>query len=219
MYTSYYSSMTPATALFLFVVLIASLAFAIAGRWKMFEKAGKPGWASVIPFYSDYVEYEIFWGNGWLFLIVAIATLTNLENASTLSAILVIIAFIVNIMHCRKTALAFNRGNAFTFGLVMFPVIFKCILGFGKDVYFGIPQDGYSWKQIRAKFGKAEEAGPMEYEEPEEDEPSMRYEEPKKQSKAEDVITPEVIDVEAEPHENNKAEETNSEELKEKQGE
>lgn len=31
----------------------------LAGRWKLFEKAGEPGWKSIIPFYVDYTEYKI----------------------------------------------------------------------------------------------------------------------------------------------------------------
>ena len=50
------------------VVSMASLAISvllIVAMWKIFQKAGKPGWAAIVPFYNSYVMYEITWGSGW----------------------------------------------------------------------------------------------------------------------------------------------------------
>ena len=52
-----------------------SLAVAVLGivaMWKIFEKAGEPGWAAIIPFYNAYVLFKITWGNGWMFLLMLI---------------------------------------------------------------------------------------------------------------------------------------------------
>ena len=35
-------------------IIIAYVVFAIAGVWKTFEKAGEPGWASIVPFLNFY---------------------------------------------------------------------------------------------------------------------------------------------------------------------
>ena len=42
----------------------------IAGMWKTFTKAGKPGWASIIPFYNFYVMFEIVGRPGWWLLLL-----------------------------------------------------------------------------------------------------------------------------------------------------
>ena len=36
----------------------------------MFKKAGKHGWAALVPFYNSYVLMEIAWGNGWLMFLM-----------------------------------------------------------------------------------------------------------------------------------------------------
>ena len=39
----------------------------IVATWRIYDKAGEHGWASLIPIYAQYVLYRITWGNGWLF--------------------------------------------------------------------------------------------------------------------------------------------------------
>jgi hypothetical protein len=45
---------------------LAVAVLAIIGMWKVFEKAGEPGWAAIIPFYNSYVLFKITWGEGWM---------------------------------------------------------------------------------------------------------------------------------------------------------
>lgn len=50
-----------------------SLLLGVAGIvacWLLFKKAGKPGWASIVPFYNVYTLFEITWGSGWRFLML-----------------------------------------------------------------------------------------------------------------------------------------------------
>ena len=54
------------------IICLALLIFFIACEWKIFKKAGKPGWASLIPFYSTYVLFEIVYGKGIKFLLLLI---------------------------------------------------------------------------------------------------------------------------------------------------
>lgn len=52
-----------------------SLLLGVAGIvacWLLFKKAGKPGWASIVPFYNVYTLFEITWGSGWRFLMLLI---------------------------------------------------------------------------------------------------------------------------------------------------
>ena len=107
---------------------ILSLAIAVLGivaMWKVFEKAGEPGWAAIIPFYNLYVLFKITWGNGWkfLFLLIPIAN------------------FVFLIITMVKLAKAFGKGGGFAVGLIFLSIIFYCILAFGPATYLGVPQD------------------------------------------------------------------------------
>ena len=53
------------------ISVVVSILFVI-GMWKMFAKAGEPGWASIIPFYNLYVLFKITWGKGAKFLLLLI---------------------------------------------------------------------------------------------------------------------------------------------------
>jgi len=47
----------------------------IVCNWRLFEKAGRPGWAAIVPFYNSWIMAEIGTGNGWMifFFFVPIA--------------------------------------------------------------------------------------------------------------------------------------------------
>ncbi len=105
---------------------ILGLAFSvlmIVALWKIFEKAGEPGWAAIVPLYNAYTLFKITWGSGWKFLLMLIP-LVNL--------VICIITFI-------KLAKAFGKGGGFAAGLIFLGLIFMCILGFGNDEYVGVP--------------------------------------------------------------------------------
>lgn len=57
------------------VVYLGVAVLAIIAKWKVFEKAGEPGWAAIIPFYKDYILFKLSWGNGWYFLLTAVPAL------------------------------------------------------------------------------------------------------------------------------------------------
>lgn len=103
-----------------FVALIFSI-MVIVGMWKVFKKAGEPGWASIIPFMNSYKLFKIAWGNGWLFLLCFIP----------------IVNLVVGIMVSIKMARAFGKGTGFAVGLILLPSIFYIILGFSDAVYYG----------------------------------------------------------------------------------
>src|SRR5580704_14110601 len=61
---------------FLLVILLLGLVFGIievAGMWKMFIKAGRPGWAAIIPFYNFWVLFEVAGKPGWWSLSVLVS--------------------------------------------------------------------------------------------------------------------------------------------------
>ena len=107
-----------------FMFSLAAIIFGILviiGMWKVFTKAGEPGWMSLIPFLNTYKLYKIAWGNGWLFLL----------------GLIPIVNIVVYIMVSIKMARAFGMGTGFAVGLILLPSIFYLILGFGDSVYYG----------------------------------------------------------------------------------
>ena len=105
-----------------FVAVLVLTVIAIVALWKMFQKAGKPGWASIVPFYNYYVMFEIAGYNGWLFLLMFVP----------------IAQFVMFILVALGLAKNFGRSTVFAiFGLILFPLIGYLILGFGKDKYLG----------------------------------------------------------------------------------
>lgn len=131
------------------LVILAFFVLNIVAGWKIFEKAGQPGWASIVPFYNSYIRYKIFWGNGWLFFVPIVCTV--LGGIPLLGTLLVIIGVIINIVTLYKQSVAFGQGIGFTIGLFFLNPIFNMILAFGQYRYFGIPQDGYSYDQMKQK--------------------------------------------------------------------
>lgn len=106
------------------IPMIISLLIALvvlAGIWKTFEKAGKPGWAAIIPIYNIIVLLEIAGKPIWwiiLFLIPCVNIIVSL---------LVFIA----------VAKAFGKSEVFGIGLWLLGFIFFPILGFGDAKYVG----------------------------------------------------------------------------------
>ena len=100
---------------------VAAAVAAIAGMWKTFEKAGKPGWAALIPIYNMIVMLEItgrpLW---WIFFF-----LIPLVNIG--------FAILINI----DLAKSFGQGIGFALGLMLLGFVFFPILGFGDARYLG----------------------------------------------------------------------------------
>jgi uncharacterized membrane protein YhaH (DUF805 family) len=125
-YSSSSSDSSPFAALFgvgFILVYIAVLVVVLVAMWKVFQKAGRPGWASIIPFYNIWVMFEIAGKPGWWALLLLIPFV----NFAVI--ILEIIAFI-------EIAKRFGKSSVFGFfGLFLFGFIGWPILGFGKAQY------------------------------------------------------------------------------------
>lgn len=104
------------------LVGLVVVVFIIAAMWKVFTKAGQPGWAAIIPFYNLYVLCKVAGRPGW-WLVLLILPLVN-----------IIFSIIVSI----DVAKAFGKGGAFGFFLLwLFGIIGYPILGFGSTTYQG----------------------------------------------------------------------------------
>jgi hypothetical protein len=107
-------------AIFL-VLMLAIAVLVIVGLWKVFEKAGQPGWAAIIPIYNIYILLKIV-GRPWWWIILFIIPIVSL--------IITIIVYI-------DVAKSFGKSVLFGIGLIFLAPIFICILGFGDSKYIG----------------------------------------------------------------------------------
>ncbi|GAB2855438.1 DUF5684 domain-containing protein [Lentzea nigeriaca] len=114
--------------------LIFSLVFAvivIAGMWATFSKAGKPGWAAIIPIYNLYVLLKVAGRPGW-WLILFIIPFVN---------------FIMSIIVAIDVAKSFGKGGGFGFFLLaLLPFIGYPVLGFGSAQYRGPAAGGQAYQ-------------------------------------------------------------------------
>lgn len=105
----------------LLLIELAIIIVVIAGFWKVFAKAGQPGWFSIIPIWNVYILLKIV-GRPWWWLILFIIP---------------IVGFIITIIVSIDVAKSFGKGILFAVGLFLLSPIFYCILGFGKAEYQG----------------------------------------------------------------------------------
>jgi hypothetical protein len=104
------------------IVLLVSVLL-IVTVWRVFSKAGQPGWASLIPIYNTIVFLRIAGKPGWWFFLLLIPV------ANIVFGIMALAAFARN----------FGKGAGFVVGLIFLPVIFYPILAFGSAQYLAQP--------------------------------------------------------------------------------
>lgn len=93
----------------------------IAGMWKIFSKAGQPGWAAIVPIYNIYVLMKVAGKPGWWVLLYFIP----------------LVNFVVLIIALFGLAKAFGKGGGFALGLILLSPIFIPLLGFSDARYIG----------------------------------------------------------------------------------
>ena len=118
--TSEYTS-TGTVSPVVWIIYVAVLLLMIIGMWKVFSKAGQPGWAILIPIFNLYILCKVAGRPGWWLLLMLIPFVN------------VIIMIILDIDVARN----FGKGVGFGIGLVLLPFIFFPILGFGSAQYQG----------------------------------------------------------------------------------
>lgn len=93
----------------------------IAALWKVFTKAGEPGWAAIVPFYNYFVMLKISGRPGW-WLVLMLIPLVN---------IVILIILMIDL------AKSFGKGGGFAALLILLPFIGFPVLGFGSARYLG----------------------------------------------------------------------------------
>ena len=106
-------------------VLIAIWVVLLVSLWKIYQKASRPGWASLVPIYNVVVLLQIAGKPAW-WIILLLIPLVNIVTS--------FIAYIA-------LAKAFGKGAGFGVGLVLLCVIFFPILAFGDARYQRLAPD------------------------------------------------------------------------------
>jgi hypothetical protein len=103
------------------IIALVIAVFFVVCWWKIFTKAGQPGWAILIPFYNIYVMLKIAGKPGW-WLVLFFVPLVN---------------FVIMILMIVGIAQSFGKGTGFILGLIFLTIIFIPILAFGESKYVG----------------------------------------------------------------------------------
>ena len=103
------------------VIFLAIIVFYIAAGWKILTKAGKPGWAAIIPIYSTIVLLQVARRPGWWFILLLIP----------------FVNIVIAIIFLNDLSKVFGHGIGFTLGLLFLSFIFYPVLGFGGSKYIG----------------------------------------------------------------------------------
>ena len=103
------------------ILYLAIAVFMIASVWKVFVKAGKPGWAVLIPIYNFIVLIEIVGKPTWWVILLFVPFVNY-----------IILVWITNLL-----SKSFGKDVGFTLGLLFLGIIFFPVLGFGSAEYKG----------------------------------------------------------------------------------
>ena len=105
------------------IISLLLTALYVACTWLIFTKAGEKGYKSIIPFYNLYILFKVFWGKGWIWILLFIP----------------FVNLVILVMLTLKIAKAFEKKVGFAVGLILLPFVFYPILAFSKAEYHPVP--------------------------------------------------------------------------------
>ena len=112
---------SPAVMMVVGLIFLGLLLVTLAAVWKIFTKAGEPGWAVIVPFYNLAVMMKVSGKPWWWFLLLLIP----------------VVGIVIAILQCVGLAKNFGKGTGFAIGLILLSPIFILILGFGSAQFQG----------------------------------------------------------------------------------
>ena len=101
------------------VIYLAIIVVVVAAIWKVYVKAGKPGWAAIVPIYNLIVLLEIVGRPVW-WIVLMLIPLVN---------------FVIFVLMSIAFAKAFGKGAGFGIGIVFLGFIFLPLLAFSDAEY------------------------------------------------------------------------------------
>jgi len=102
---------------------IIILVISVIAMWKIYSKAGQPGWASLVPFYNLYIFLKIIGRPGWWILLYLIP----------------FVNIVISLINAIDLAKVFGRSTIFgVVALWLFPYVGYLMLAFGSSKYEGV---------------------------------------------------------------------------------
>jgi hypothetical protein len=99
------------------LIVLGAVLLVLASMWKVFERAGEPGWAAIVPIYNVYV-------------LTKVAQVSPLWILGMLIPLLnIVAAFVVS----NGVARRFGKGAGYAIGLFLLPFLFYPMLAWGDD--------------------------------------------------------------------------------------
>lgn len=118
----------------------------IVAWWKLFEKAGQPGWAAIIPIYNLITFLRVikrpmsrllyYVGAIVVYMIGATMMISNPMVGGILFAIGIIALLVFAIQDYHRLSLSFGKDTGWTVGLVLLSIIFIPIMAFSKNIQY-----------------------------------------------------------------------------------
>ena len=105
------------------LIWLAVVVLVFVSLWKIFEKAGKPGWAGIVPIYNIIVWLEIVGRPIWWIVLMLVPC----------------VSIVVGILLCIDLAKAFGKDAGYGIGMALLPFIFFPMLAFSDARYVGAP--------------------------------------------------------------------------------
>lgn len=105
----------------MYVIYLVAVIGSVAGLWKVFEKAGEPGWAAIVPIYNLMILGKIS-GKGEMAGLLALIPCVGIY-----------FLYVVNVEIAKK----FGKDSGFAIGLTLLGFVFYPILGFSDARYEG----------------------------------------------------------------------------------
>ena len=130
--------------IWLFTIVL--IVIVIAGMWKVFTKAGKPGWAAIIPIYNIYILLEIVGRPTWWLAFLLLPFIPFIGGLA-----LIVVMFIIY----WDTAKSFGKDVGYAIGLTLLSFVFWPMLGFGSAQYLGPMASGFGLPDRPAGGGYA----------------------------------------------------------------
>ena len=105
------------------IIILAIVVLVIVSMWKVFEKAGQPGWAAIVPIYHQIILTKIIGKPGWWAILLLIPYLN-----------IIFLIWSYNLL-----SKSFGKDTGFTVGLVLLGIVFFPILAFDKSIQYQGP--------------------------------------------------------------------------------
>ena len=103
------------------IIYLAVFIAVIAGLWKIYEKAGKPGWAAIIPIYGQWIWIQIC-GRPWWWLLLFLIPIVN---------------FVIAIILCIDLVKKFGQPGWHAVLMIFLGFVYIPWLGFGPATFRG----------------------------------------------------------------------------------